>query len=79
MVVVFIRNVDKHVPDHGVMSPKSTIWSCTLLSAVGHPMVLLSVSIVYYGRGSALTACPRKPKEATGGFIKTKEHRVPLK
>ena len=35
--VVIIRNVD------GVMSLKSTIWICTLLSVVGHPMVLLSV------------------------------------
>lgn len=45
-VVVFIRNVDTHVPDNGVMSLKSTIWICTLLSVVGQPMVLLSILFV---------------------------------
>jgi hypothetical protein len=36
------------------------------------------VSAMYYGRDSALTACRRKPKEATDGVFKVKERRVSL-
>jgi hypothetical protein len=43
---------------------KMTVWICILLSAVGHHVVLLSVLFVM-GHDSLLTACRRKPKEAT--------------
>lgn len=68
MVVVFIRNVDTHVPDHGVMSLKSTIWICTLLSTVGQPMVLFSVLCI------VVVAARLLPEEAEGSALRNFEN-----